>query len=46
MARSSGQSCTLPFGNDVIDARDGEVDNIDCGAGQDEVMADGADTVA
>jgi Ca2+-binding RTX toxin-like protein len=42
----SGQSCTLPFGNDVIDARDGEADQVDCGAGQDKVTADRVDTVA
>ena len=42
----NGQSCTLPFGNDVIDARDGEADTIDCGAGRDTVTADRVDTVA
>jgi Ca2+-binding RTX toxin-like protein len=42
----SGQSCTLPFGNDVIDARDGEADTVDCGAGMDKVTADRVDTVA
>jgi hypothetical protein len=42
----NGQSCTLPFGNDTIQARDGEADSIDCGAGQDRVVADAADVVA
>ena len=31
----SWYSCKIPFGNDVIQARDGEVDNIDCGIGTD-----------
>ena len=30
-----GQSCTIPFGNDVINARDGAADQIDCGPGED-----------
>ena len=34
------QSCTIPFGNDTIDARDGEVDNIDCGVGEDKAIVD------
>ena len=38
--------CKLPFGNDTIDARDGEVDSIDCGVGQDTVIADANDVVA
>jgi Ca2+-binding RTX toxin-like protein len=38
--------CKLPYGNDTVDARDGEVDSIDCGAGQDTVKADAADVVA
>jgi len=37
--------CRSPYGNDVIEARDGEVDQIDCGAGQDRVVADAADVV-
>jgi Ca2+-binding RTX toxin-like protein len=41
-----GQSCTIPFGNDTIDARDGEADQVDCGPGQDRVTADALDTVA
>jgi Ca2+-binding RTX toxin-like protein len=42
----NGQSCTLPFGNDTIDARDGEADQVDCGAGQDTATVDAVDTVA
>jgi Ca2+-binding RTX toxin-like protein len=38
--------CKLPFGNDTIEARDGEVDSIDCGVGQDRVVADASDVVA
>jgi len=38
--------CKLPFGNDTIDARDGEVDSVDCGAGTDTVHADAVDVVA
>jgi hypothetical protein len=38
--------CKYPFGNDTIDARDGEVDSITCGAGADTVKADAADVVA
>ena len=39
-------SCSVPFGNDTINARDGEADSIECGVGQDKVTADAADTVA
>jgi hypothetical protein len=39
------ESCVL-YGNDQINARDGEVDNIDCGAGTDKVVADASDVVA
>lgn len=42
----NGQSCTLPFGNDTIDARDGEADQVDCGEGQDTARVDPVDTVA
>ena len=42
----NGQSCTIPFGNDTIDARDGEADQVDCGAGQDTARVDARDTVA
>jgi Ca2+-binding RTX toxin-like protein len=38
--------CKYPFGNDTIDALDGEVDSITCGAGQDTVKADAVDVVA
>jgi Ca2+-binding RTX toxin-like protein len=40
------QSCKLPFGNDVIFARDGEVDTIDCGIGEDRAVVDTNDVVA
>ncbi len=39
-------SCQLPFGNDTIDVRDGEADNVDCGVGADKVVADALDAVA
>ena len=39
-------SCSVPFGNDTIHARDGEADTIECGTGQDKVTADAVDTVA
>jgi Ca2+-binding RTX toxin-like protein len=38
--------CTYPYGNDTIEARDGEVDSIICGAGTDTVSADPQDVVA
>ena len=38
--------CKLPYGNDTIDARDGETDSITCGAGTDQVLADVQDVVA
>jgi Ca2+-binding RTX toxin-like protein len=38
--------CKYPYGNDVVDARDGEADSVTCGAGEDRVVADAADTVA
>jgi hypothetical protein len=38
--------CKYPWGNDTIDARDGEVDSITCGAGTDTVTADPQDAVA
>ncbi len=41
-----GQSCVIPFGNDKIDARDGEADQVDCGAGEDTALVDTVDTVA
>jgi hypothetical protein len=39
------ESC-VKYGNDEIYARDGEVDQIDCGAGTDKVFADPSDVVA
>jgi hypothetical protein len=39
-------SCQIPFGNDVINARDGAVDNIDCGIGTDRAVVDTIDIVA
>jgi hypothetical protein len=38
--------CKLPFGNDTIDARDGEIDSVSCGFGEDTVYADANDVVA
>jgi hypothetical protein len=38
--------CKLPFGNDTIDARDGEQDSVSCGFGEDTVYADAIDVVA
>jgi hypothetical protein len=38
--------CRPPYGNDTVDARDGEVDQITCGIGQDRVLVDAADVVA
>ena len=38
--------CKYPYGNDTIEARDGEVDSITCGAGTDTVNADPQDVVA
>lgn len=37
--------CKYPYGNDVINAQDGEVDSIVCGFGTDVVNADAADIV-
>jgi RTX calcium-binding nonapeptide repeat (4 copies) len=42
----NGQSCTIPFGNDTIDARDGDADQVDCGPGTDKATVDALDTVA
>ena len=39
-------SCTVPFGNDTVNARDGEADSIDCGIGADRAVVDRIDTVA
>src|SRR3954451_10174905 len=38
-------SCKIPYGNDVINARDGEADNVDCGIGQDKSIVDAIDVV-
>jgi Ca2+-binding RTX toxin-like protein len=38
--------CKFPYGNDTIDARDGEVDSVACFAGTDTVLADAVDVVA
>lgn len=48
---SSQDTCNFlarryPFGNDVIDARDGERDSIDCGVGEDRATVDAIDVVA
>ncbi len=45
-SRCTYYSCKIPYGNDVIDARDGEVDTIDCGIGQDRAIVDAIDVVA
>jgi hypothetical protein len=37
--------CKYPYGNDTVDARDGEVDSISCGFGTDTVQADAIDVV-
>jgi Ca2+-binding RTX toxin-like protein len=37
--------CKYPYGNDTIEARDGEADSIVCGAGTDVVNADASDVV-
>jgi hypothetical protein len=42
----SWYSCKVPFGNDTINARDGEVDNVDCGIGTDQAIVDTIDVVA
>ncbi len=39
-------TCTVPFGNDTINARDGEADTIDCGVGADRAVVDAIDTHA
>ena len=36
-------TCSIHSGNDVIDARDGERDSIDCGLGTDRLLADASD---
>ena len=44
-SRCTYYSCKIPFGNDVINARDGEADNVDCGIGQDKAIVDAIDVV-
>jgi Ca2+-binding RTX toxin-like protein len=39
-------TCTVPFGNDTVNARDGEPDSIDCGVGADTAVTDTIDTAA
>jgi Ca2+-binding RTX toxin-like protein len=39
-------ACRISFGNDVINARDGEQDSIDCGVGDDRATVDAIDVVA
>jgi Ca2+-binding RTX toxin-like protein len=39
-------TCKIPFGNDIVYARDGEADTIDCGVGEDTAYVDAIDTVA
>ena len=38
-------TCKIPFGNDTIDAADGEADQVDCGVGEDTAKVDAIDTV-
>src|SRR5207237_739446 len=38
--------CKYPYGNDTIELRDGEIDSVTCGAGDDTVRADSNDVVA
>ena len=38
--------CTVPFGNDTVNARDGAADTIDCGVGADRAVVDAIDTHA
>ena len=45
-SRCTYYSCKIPFGNDTINARDGEADNIDCGIGQDKATVDAIDVVS
>ena len=45
-ACGSSPNCPAPHGNDTVEARDGEVDSIECGPGQDRVVADAKDVIA
>jgi Ca2+-binding RTX toxin-like protein len=38
-------ACKAPWGNDTINAQDGEVDSVDCGPGQDTATVDAGDVV-
>ena len=38
--------CPLPYGNDTIDAQDGEKDTVDCSVGTDSVRADAIDVLS
>lgn len=42
----SADTVCVPYGNDVVEARDGEVDVIDCGPGTDRAVVDAIDVVA
>jgi Ca2+-binding RTX toxin-like protein len=44
-SRCTLYSCKIPYGNDTINARDGEVDNVDCGIGEDKAIVDANDVV-
>jgi Ca2+-binding RTX toxin-like protein len=37
--------CKYPYGNDTVDIRDGEVDSLTCGFGEDSVKADANDVI-
>ncbi len=41
-----GYECNVPFGDDTVDVRDGEADQVECGIGNDTVKADPLDQVA
>ncbi len=45
-SRCTIYSCKIPYGNDTINARDGEVDNVDCGIGEDKAIVDSIDIVS
>jgi hypothetical protein len=38
--------CTVAYGNDTVEVRDGEADSVTCGPGEDRVVADQGDVVA
>jgi hypothetical protein len=39
-------TCKIPFGNDTVNAKDGEADSVDCGTGTDTAIVDAIDAVA